>query len=171
MGRDAVGNWRPYIDLGRSGPRFQRGGRLVLMQARVIAPEMRRMKLEEIRRHNSLDPELQDTDRIFLRWSETAGAGEFNPEADVREIHYDPLPLEIQQRVTVIVDGSSWRKFIRKVYFTTLTRGSLAEQLGISTAQFKIKRSNALWFFKGRFEAEGIPMLASPQRARKTLVL
>lgn len=168
MGRDSAGNWQPFIDIGRPGPRYQRGGRLVLMETEVPSAEVRKLKLEEVRRHNSLDLELQDTHRIFLRWSETAGVGDFNPEADIRETHYDPLPLEVQQRVTVIVDESPWQKFMRKLYFTTLTKSSLAEQLGISLAQFKTKRGNALWFFKGRFQAEDIPLLASARRARKS---
>lgn len=159
----------PYVDRGRPGTiRYNEHGVPVEMQGKVpqVWPE-RKLALESLRRHNTLDPELQDTHRVFLRWSETAGTGEFNPEAEKRELHYDPLPLEIQQQVTAIVAASCWEKFIRKLYLSTLTRGSLAEQLGISPSQLKNMRNNCLWFFKGRFEMEDIPFLATPKRVRQ----
>lgn len=159
----------PYVDRGKPGLRFQRG--TVITVREPVPVSIRRLALEEIQRHNSLETELQDTHRVFLRWSETAGTGEFNPEAEVREMHYDPLPLEVQQRVTQLVDESAWRKFIRKLYFSTLSRGSLAEQLGISRAQLYADRRASLWYFKGRFEAEHIPLLASPKRLRKAFDL
>lgn len=160
----------PYLDRGRPGSmRYTPRGQVVEMTGKVppVPYPERKLTLEALKRHNTLDPELQDTHRIFLRWSETAGTGEFNPEAERRELHYDPLPLEVQEQVTAIVQASCWEKFIRKLYFSTLTRGSLAEQMGVSTAQLKNMRNNCLWFFKGRFEVEGIPLLASGKRLRR----
>lgn len=156
----------PYIDRGTPGLRYQRGGALILMEHSPVPVAIRRLKLEELRRRNSLEPELQDVNRIFLRWSEREGSGLPDPEADIRETHYDPLPLALQERVTVIVNESPWQKFIRKLYSSTLKQGSLAEQLGISRSQLNIKRSNALWFFKGRFQSEGISLLAAPSKVR-----
>jgi hypothetical protein len=151
-----AGKHPPYIDRGKPGPRFQQGGRLVLMEAKVPDVDVRRLKLEELRRHNSLEPELLPTLRTLLRWSERAGTGEFNPEADFRETHYDPLPPDLQEKVTVIVDSSPWAAFIRKLVMTSLAKGSLAEQLGMSRTKFCSDRRCAFWYCRGRFEAEHI---------------
>jgi hypothetical protein len=165
--REAMKKSRPYLDRGRPGtPRHDEHGNLVTMTAEVPSAPDRKLTLESLRRHNSLDPELQDTHRVLLRWSETAGTGEFNPEADKREIHYDPLPLEVQEQVSAIIKGSPWSFFVRKLYFTTLTMGSLADQLGISTALLKTERKNCLWYFKGHFEAQKVSVLATPKRLR-----
>lgn len=162
----------PYVDRGRPGLlRYQRGGALIIMEQQVPPVHIRRLKLEELRRHNSLDPELQDTHRVLLRWSENEGTGLYNPEADIRETHYDALPLEVQERVTVIVNASPWRDDVGKLYFSNLKKASLAEQLGISRAQLSIRHNNALWFFKGRFESEGISLLPSPSKLRKNFDL
>lgn len=161
-----MSRWLSYIDRGRPGPRYENGGALVLMKGQLPQLIPRKLPLEELRRHNALEPELQDTDRVFLRWSECEGSGLPNPEADVRETHYDPLPLEIQQWVSGIVARSSWFELIRKLYLTNLRGGSIAEQLGISRAQFNVNRRVALWYFKGRFEAENLPMLASAKLPR-----
>jgi hypothetical protein len=170
MGRDRFGNWRVYVDRGKPGtPRLERGGALVLMKEEVppLLPSLdRKLTLQSLRRHNSLEPDLQDTHRLLLRWSERGGSGLPDPEADVREIHYDPLPLELQERVTAIIEDSPWDKLIRKLYFSTLKKGSLAEQLGISRAELNNRRNNALWFFKGCFQVAGISTLASPAKLR-----
>lgn len=159
----------PYLDRGRPGSlRYGQRGTVITMTAEVPSvpwPD-RKLTLEGLKRHNSLDPELQDTHRVLLRWSETAGSGEFNPEADKREIHYDPLPLEVQEKVAAIIAASPWGFFVRKLYFTTLTMGSLADQLGISAALLKTERKNCLWYFNGRFEADKVSMLATPKRLR-----
>lgn len=145
----------PYIDRGKPGTMRYQGGRLL----EVTAPpsvQLRRLALEVIRRHNSLEPELQATNRILLRWGESAGTGLPNPEAETRETHYDPLPPDLQEKVTIVVDGSPWSPFARKVYLATLTGKSLAEQLGLSRTKFYSDLRSSLWFFRGRFEAERI---------------
>jgi hypothetical protein len=149
-------NLRPYIDYGKPGLRYQRGGALIVMQAEPEPVRIQRLALEVIKRHNSLEPELQPTHRVLLRWTENEGSGLPNPDADKRETHYDPLPMAVQSKVTEIVDSSPWARFIRKIYFSTVERGSLAEQLGISRTQFYSDRRSALWFCRGRFESECI---------------
>lgn len=144
----------PYIDRGKPGLRFQRG--TVITVREPVPVQIRRLALEEIKRHNSLEPELQPTLRVLLRWSENEGTGEPNPDAERRETHYDPLPPDIQTKVTVIVDTSPWSRFIRKLVMTSLNKGSLAEQLGISRTKFCSDRRSALWYCRGRFEAERI---------------
>lgn len=160
----------PYVDRGRPGALRYLGGVMPLVREPPIVP-VRIMKLAELRRHNTLEPELQETHRLFLRWGEREGTGMPNPDADIREAHYDPLPLEIQQRVSSIVAKSPWLELIHKVYLTNLARGSVAEQLGVSRAQFNANRRAALWYFRGRFEAEKIPMLASASRPRASNAL
>lgn len=148
-------NIRPYVDHGRPGAlRYQRG---IVITVRVPEPvQVRRLALEAIRRHGSLEPELQETNRILLRWGESAGSGLPNPEAETRETHYDPLPPDLQEKVTGVVDGSPWRHFTRKVYLATLTGKSLAEELGLSRTKFYSDLRSSLWFFRGRFENERI---------------
>ena len=121
-----------------------------------VSIHMRRLALEVIRRHNSLEPELEGTHRVLLRWSESEGSGIPNPDADVRETHFDPLPLKIQERVTEIIDSSPWATLTRKLYRTALTGKSLADELGVSRTQFYSDRRSALWFYRGRFESEAI---------------
>lgn len=146
-----------YIDRGRPGLlRYQRGGVLVMMEGKVSAVKVPQLSLEALRRRNSIDPELQPTLRMLLRWSENAGTGMPNPEADIRETHYDPLPPDLQGAVTDIVSGSPWEWFIRKLVSSTLSKGSLAEQLGMTRDKFCDERKNALWYFRGRFEAARI---------------
>jgi hypothetical protein len=161
-----------YLDRGKPGLRYQRGGGLILMQGEAPKVEQaRKLTLEALRRHNSLEPELQDTHRLFLRWSEREGTGLSDPDADIREMHYDPLPLPLQERISVLVDSSPWNRLVRKLYAWTLDKRSLAEQLGVSKSQLYSDRRSALWYFRGRFEAEGIPLLASPARLRKSFDL
>lgn len=146
---------RPYIDYGKPGVlRFQRG--TVITVRNPLPVSVRKLALDAIRRHNSLEVELHGTHRTLLRWSENAGTGMPYPDADVRETHYDPLPPDMQAKVTEIVDSSPWAKFLRKLYSSALTKGSLAEQLGISTNKFYADRRSALWYCRGRFEADRI---------------
>lgn len=146
----------PYIDRGRPGSlRYDHHGRP--LRAKSPPPVLvRRLTLELIRRHNSLEPELQETNRILLRWGERAGTGLPNPDAETRETHYDPLPPDLQERVTLLVDASPWARFTRKVYLSTISGKSLAEQLGLSRTKFYSDLRASLWFFRGRFEAERI---------------
>lgn len=146
---------RPYIDHGRPGTlRYQRG--IVITVRAPIPVEVRLLALDAIRRHNSLEPELQETNRILLRWGECAGTGMPNPEAETRETHYDPLPPDLQEKVTLLVDRSPWSRFARKVYLATLTGKSLADELGMSRTKFYSDWRSSLWFFRGRFETEKI---------------
>lgn len=148
---------RAYIDRGRPGSlRFNQRGLVITLEKPILPVLVQKLALEAIQRHNSLEPELQGTHRVFLRWMEREGTGLPNPEAEKRETHYDPLPLVVQTKVTVIVDASPWTRFIRKLYSSTLDRGSLADQLGISRRQFYSERTSALWYFRGRFESERI---------------
>lgn len=149
---------RPYIDHGQPGMlRYQRGGKLLLVKD--PAPALRvTLTIEQLlsarRRHNSLQPALQGTDRILLRWGESGGNGLPNPEADVRETHYDPLPPDLHKRVDIIVDGSPWEMLTRKWYRTSLTNKDLAVALCVSRPQLYIDWKSSLWYFRGRFEAE-----------------
>lgn len=117
---------------------------------------VRILKLTEIRRHNTLEPELQETNRILLRWGESGGNGLPNPEADQREIHYDPLPPDLQERVDDMVGASPWETLMRKWYRTSLDRKALAKELRVSRAQLYADWRAALWYYRGRFEAERI---------------
>lgn len=146
---------RPYIDRGKPGTLRYQGGRLLEVKAPPVVL-VRRLALVEVRRHNTLEPELQETHRILLRWSEDLGNGLPNPEADTRETHYDPLPPDLQERVTLIVDGSPFARFVRKLYRTALTGRALAVELGISHTKLLSERRAALWYCRGRFEAERI---------------
>lgn len=142
---------RPYVDWGRPGSlRYQRGTVITVRDPPPV--NVRRLALEVIRRHNSIEPELQGTHRVLLRWSEREGTGLPNPDADVRETHYDPLPPDLQAKVTSIVDASPWREFTRKLYRTALTSRSLADELGITKTKLYEDRRAALWFYRGRFE-------------------
>lgn len=118
--------------------------------------QVRRLKLAEIRQRYSIEVELIETHRILLRWSEDLGSGLPNLEAETRETHYDPLPPDLQEKVTLIVDGSPFAKFVRKIYRTAVTGRALAEELGISHTKFLSERRVALWYCRGRFEADYI---------------
>lgn len=147
---------QPYVDRGPPGS-LRYNARGVLITVRSPPPvNVRRLALEVIRRHNSMEPELVGTHRVLLRWMEREGTGLPNPDAEKRETHFDPLPLEVQQRVTDIVDESPFAKFTRKLYGTNLTGRSLAQQLGISHTKLLSERRAALWYFRGRFESERI---------------
>lgn len=146
----AFSKLRSYV--GRV-PRYQRGGGVVLVKdpppvERVI------LTLQAFRRHNTLNPILQPTDRVLLRWAESGGTGLPNPEAETRETHYDPLPPDLQAKVDEIVAKSPWETFVRKWYRTNLTVKELAEVLCISRVQLYADWRAALWYFRGRFESE-----------------
>lgn len=146
---------RPYVDWGKPGSlRYQRG---TVITVREPAPvSVRRLALDVIKRHNSMDPELVGTHRVLLRWMEREGTGLPNPDAEKRETHFDPLPLEVQEKVSDIVNASPFAKFTRKLYGTNLTGRSLAQELGISHTKFLSEWRGALWYFRGRFESEAI---------------
>jgi hypothetical protein len=150
---------RPYVDHGWPGlRRYQRGGSL---RVKDPPPVLRvtltiQQLLEARRRHNSLHPDLEPTNRLFLRWGESGGTGLPNPEAEVRETHYDPLPPDLQAKVDGIVEGSPWEKLTRKWYRTSLTNKELAVELNVSRRQLYYNWHSSLWYFRGRFEAERV---------------
>jgi hypothetical protein len=133
--------------------RFQ-GGNLLLVNDPPKTKEII-LKLQELQRHNTLIPALQPTNRLFLRWSESGGTGLFNPEADRRELHYDPLPSVEEEWVNEVVNNSPWETFMKKWYKSTLDSKSLAEELCISRTQLYNDWRNALWYFRGRLEEVG----------------
>jgi hypothetical protein len=143
---------RAYVDRGKAGElRYQGGVLLTVAEPPRLSPRM--LKLHEIQRHNSLEPELQETHRIFLRWSEGGGSGLKNPEADVRETHYDPLPPDLQEKVDEIVDASPWGRLMVKRYRMSCAMKDLAVELSISRGQMYADLRAALWYYRGRFEA------------------
>jgi len=150
---------RLYIDRGAPGTlRYQRG-ELLLVKEPPRAKEII-LQLQELRRHNTLQPELQPTNRIFLRWAEAGGDGLPNPAADRRELHYDMLPADEEEWVTEVVKGSPWETLIRKWYRTTLDSKRLAEELCISRTQLYADWRCALWYFRGRLEEVGFDVHA-----------
>jgi hypothetical protein len=144
---------RPYVDRGPAGVlRYQPDGGLPVVKD--PAPVQRVMlTLQELRRHNTLQPALQPTHRILLRWGEGGGNGLPNPEAEVRETHYDPLPPDLQTKVDDIVAGCAWETLARRWYRTNLTAKDLADQMGICRRQLYSDWNACLWYFTGRFEA------------------
>jgi hypothetical protein len=146
---------RPYIDRGEPGTLRYRGD-VLLTVAEPPRLTPRILKLHEIRRQNSLEPELMDTHRILLRWSEGGGSGLPNPEADVREVHYDPLPPDLQEKVDDIVDNCHWKTLTIKRYRSSLSITKLAQEIGKPRNRLYEDLRAALWYFRGRFEKEGI---------------
>jgi hypothetical protein len=146
---------RPYVDRGKPGTLRYHGD--VLLTVRDPAPTDRVIvTLRSIQRHNTLEPQLQETNRILLRWGESGGTGLPNPEADQRETHYDPLPPDLQERVDDTVGDSPWETLMRKWYRTSLDRKTLAKELRISRTQLYADWRAALWYYRGRFESERI---------------
>lgn len=146
----------PYVDRGSPGAlRYQHDGGLPVV---TDPPPVQRvmLTLQAMRRHNTLQPALQPTHRILLRWAEGGGNGLPNPEAEIRETHYDPLSPDLQTKVDDIVEGSAWETFARKYYRTNLTNKELIEELCISRAQLYSDLSAMLWYFTGRFEAANV---------------
>ena len=144
---------RAYVDLGWRRDQSLRVKdplplpRVVLSQAAFEQAQ---------RRHNALQPALQGTHRILLRWGESGGNGMPNPEADVRELHYDPLPPDLQQKVDDVVIDSPWEFLARKWYRTSLTIKDLAEVMCISRVQLYADWRASLWYYRGRFEADRV---------------
>lgn len=145
----------PYIDRGPPVLRYQNDGALLVVKEPAPVERIV-LTLQSLRRHNTLQPALQPAHRILLRWGESGGTGIPNPEADVRETHYDPLSPDLQTKVDDIVTGCAWEMFARKYYRTDLTNKELAEELCISRSQLYSELSFMLWYFTGRFEAERV---------------
>jgi hypothetical protein len=143
---------RPYIDRGAPGTLRYQGGELLMVIEPPRVP-VRMMQLQELRRHNTMEPELMATHRTLLRWSEGGGSGLRNPEADIRETHYDPLPPDLQERVDDIVDSSPWRSLTVKRYRSAQTVKALAIELRVSSTKLHADIRAALWYYRGRFEA------------------
>lgn len=146
---------RPYVDRGAPGTIRYQGGKMLLVKEPPTVPE-KILTLQILRRHNTLEPALQPTNRMLLRWAEGGGNGLPNPEADIRETHYDPLPPDLQGKVDTIVEGSPWAMLARKWYRSAGDRKALAEELRISRTQLYGDWRAALWYFTGRFQAERI---------------
>lgn len=146
----------PYVDRGPPGVlRYLHDGGLPVVKD--PAPVQRVMlTLQAMRRHNSLQPALQPTHRILLRWGEGGGSGLPNPDAEIRETHYDPLPPDLQTKVDDIVTGCAWELLARKWYRTSLTTKDLADTMGICRRQLYSDWNALLWYFTGRFEAERV---------------
>lgn len=142
-----------YVDRGRPGElRYEKDGNLLRVKAPAPVPRVM-LTLQAMRRHNTLQPALQATHRVFLRWGESGGTGMPNPEAKVRETHYDPLPPDMQQKVDDIVEDCPWKTLARKWYRTNLTGQELADVMCISRRQLYSDWNAMLWYFTGRFEA------------------
>lgn len=146
---------RSYVDRGAPGLRYQRGGRLLLVND-PEAPAKVRLTLEALRRHNTLQPALEPTNRVLLRWAEGGGTGIPDPDAEIRQTHYDPLPPELQRKVEDIVTGSPWEALTRKWYRSTMTGQQLADLFCVSRTQLYSDWRSALWYFRGRFESDRI---------------
>ena len=151
---------RPYVDRGRPGVlRVDAEGRPIRSRE---PPHLPRVTLtlevydQRLRRHNALQPALLGTHRLLLRWGESGGNGLPNPEADVRELHYDPLPPDLHERVDAIVEDSPWEVLTRKWYRTDLTMRELAEVLCVGKTQLYTDWKYALWYYRGCFEFHGV---------------
>lgn len=147
---------RPYVDRGAPGVlRCQPDGGLPVVKdptpvQRVI------LTLQSLRRHNTLQPALQPAHRTLLRWAEGGGNGLPNPEAEIRETHYDPLPPDLQTKVDDIVAGCAWEYLAKRWYRSSMTAQELADQMCISKSQLYKDWNALLWYFTGRFEAARI---------------
>lgn len=117
---------------------------------------VRLLKLAAIRRHNSLEPQLQETNRVLLRWGEGGGTGLPSHDAEIRETHYDPLPPDLQEKVDEIVDDSPWKTLTVKWYRSARDRKILANELRISRSQLYTDWRCSLWYYRGRFELKRI---------------
>ena len=126
-----------------------------LVREPPVAP-LKILTLSILRRHNSLQPALQPTNRILLRWAEGMGDGLPNPDAEIRETHYDTLPPDVKEKVDGIVFGSPWEMLTRKWYRTSLSIKGLADALHVSRSQIYVDWQSSLWYYRGRFENERI---------------
>lgn len=146
---------RPYLDCGAPGRLRYQGGKL--LQSKDPPPVRHTiLTLQVLRRHNTLEPSLQPTNRVLLRWAESGGTGIPNPDADIRELHYDPLPPDLQKKVDGILDESPWQALTRKWYMSNSDRKELATELRISRTQLYSDWRASLWYHTGRFEACGV---------------
>lgn len=141
----------PYVDRGEPGTARVIGGIMPFVRE-PPRPPVRLLKLVEIRRHNSLEPQLEETNRVLLRWSEGGGTGLPDHDAETRETHYDPLPPDLQEKVDEVIDASPWRLLTVKWYRSALDRQKLAEQLGIPRRTLYSDWRCALWYYRGCFE-------------------
>lgn len=146
----------PYVDRGPAGVlrHGQDGGLPVVKDPAPVQRVL--LTLQSLRRQNSLQPALVPTHRMLLRWGESGGNGLPNPEAEIRETHYDPLPPDLQTKVDDIVAGCAWETLARRWYRTNLTAQGLADEMRISRRQLYADWNALLWYFTGRFEAERI---------------
>lgn len=143
---------RPYVDRGEPGTPRYIGGVMPVVKAPPLVP-VRLLKITAIRRHNSLEPQLEETNRVLLRWGEGGGTGLPDSDAETRETHYDPLPPDLQEIVDATIEASPWKTLTVKWYRSTRDRKALAEELCISRSQLYTDWRCALWFYRGRFEA------------------
>jgi hypothetical protein len=74
----------------------------------------------------------------------------------VREVHYDPLPPDLQEKVDDIVDNCHWKTLTIKRYRSSLSITKLAQEIGKPRNRLYEDLRAALWYFRGRFEKEGI---------------
>lgn len=106
---------------------------------------------ERLKRHNALPLPLHGPHRVLLRWSEGGGNGMPNPEAEVRDTHYDPLPPNEQELVDEIVAASPFELLTRKWYRTDKSMRELAEDLGVAKTKLYEDWRCALWYYRGVF--------------------
>lgn len=141
---------RPFVDrgghaLGDPVPDPPRLPRVVLTVEKYA---------ERLKRHNALPPLLVGTHRVLLRWGESGGNGLPNPEAEIRELHYDPLPLNEHERVDEIVAESPFQILTRKWYRTDQTMRELADDMGVGKTQLYTDWRCALWYYRGVFVSD-----------------
>lgn len=149
---------RVYLDRGY-GQRFDEAGKPLRVKDPPQAPRSllsAEVFQRRLRRHNSLPPILAGTDRLLLRWGESGGSGLPNPEAEIRETHYDPLPPDLQEMVDDIVTGSPWELLTRRWYRMAVTPRQLADEMCIGKTQLYADWKSALWYYRGRFETEAV---------------
>lgn len=148
---------RVYLDRGYNSRLGDDGKPLRVKEPPMVQRVMLTVAMhKKLQREKILTPELQPTHRTFLRWGESGGNGLPNPEAEIRETHYDPLPPEIQEKVDDIVFGSPWEMLVRKWYRTSKTNQELADELGVKRTQLYTNWNSALWYYRGRFETERV---------------
>lgn len=145
----------PYVDRGKPGELRVIGGVAPFVGEPPKVP-VRILSVRQLRRHNVLSPWLLQTDRILLRWGESLGSGIPNHDAEIREIHYDPLPPDMQEDVDAILALSPWQTLAKYWYRTNLDRRKIAEYMKISRTQLYTDWQSSLWYHRGRFEAAGI---------------
>src|SRR5262245_42219020 len=124
--RDAV-EVRPYRQPGTPGTLHYHNDKLLRVKEPPQAPYII-LTLQELRRHNSLQPELQPTNRIFLRWAAGSGTGLYNPDAEPRrESHMSRLGDAEHKLVDQMIIDSPWETLIRAWYRTEIDTQQLAK--------------------------------------------